>query len=179
MDSDSAPPLWPFLADFGLRGSLTDGPSLRVNQLRTARPRQLEDVLGAAARQCGSDLWVPRHSWGASRRVLETTVPSTLAEILFLWLWDERDLKCLKTPLRSGLAGLALASQRVPVASEAAPREAGLAAQAFRGSAQAPSEPLVDGLSWHRGYPLRRADLGPLASDPPPLIQPPRLNWFP
>ena len=68
---------------------------------------------------------------------------------------DERDLKCLKTPLRSGLAGLALASQRVPVASEAAPREAGLAAQAFRGSAQAPSEPLVDGLSWHRGYPLR------------------------
>ena len=26
--------------------------ALRVNQLRTARPRQLEDVLGAAARQC-------------------------------------------------------------------------------------------------------------------------------
>ena len=74
-------------------------------------------------------------------------------------------MKCLKSPLRSGLAGLALASQRVPVASEAAPREAGLAAQAFRGSAQAPSEPLVDGLSWHRGYPLRRADLGPLGKD--------------
>ena len=44
-----------------------------------------------------------------------------------------------------------------------------MGAQAFRGSAQVPSEPLVDGLSWHRGYPLRHADLGPLASDPPPL----------
>ena len=51
-------------------------------------------------------------------------------------------------------------SLRTKRASEAALREAGLGAQAFRGSAQVPSEPLVDGLSWHRGYrPLRRADL--------------------
>ena len=78
----------------------------------------------------------------------------------------------LKTPSEErprGACLACLASQRVPVASEAALREAGLGAQALRGSAQVPSEPLVDGLSWHRGYPLRRADLGPLASDPHPL----------
>ena len=76
----------------------------------------------------------------------------------------------LTTPSEERPRGACLGVSEGPrrVASEAAPREAGLAAQAFRGSAQAPSEPLVDGLSWHRGYPLRRADLGPLASDPPP-----------
>ena len=75
-----------------------------------------------------------------------------------------RELKRVSAPksysvLRSGLAGLALAGlrERVPVRSLRGCAERGWlgGTQAFRGSAQAPSEPLVDGLSWHRGYPLR------------------------
>ena len=58
----------------------------------------------------------------------------------------------LKTPSEERPRGACLGVSEGPVASEAALREAGLGAQAFRGSAQVPSEPLVDSLSWHRGY---------------------------
>ena len=46
-------------------------------------------------------------------------------------------------------------SQRTQRRSE---RAAALAAQRVRGSAGRPSGWLREGLSWHRGYPLRRAD---------------------
>ena len=57
----------------------------------------------------------------------------------------------LKKPSEERPRGACLGVSEGPRSLRGCAERGCLGAQAFRGSAQVPSEPLVDGLSWHRG----------------------------